>query len=1105
MTHGFELAESQIREIERESLGTVSLERVEEQRDYLSVRLNIGFPSLETVHGGLEVRPREKFDVEVPRNFPFCEPTVRVPHTRFAHFAHVLCSHVLCLYVSPTDWVPHAGMFGFIRRLDAWIRDAARNNLDPEDAPLHPPVTYSIANQLVVPKANTPEISNSNWFGVAELQRRHNRIEIVDWKRHDEPWPAHFALTILLHRKFPFEYPKTVGALLTELSTHGVDSEPLLHLLELYARRDATGLPLMIVLGTPMRRPDPQGLILQHLVAWQLSANDTNQLREMGQSLSLEDHSQKNSRKKAMLERFKISWVRWCPVLEMRPEVTRRRDTTTSMSWFHGKRVAIWGCGAIGSNAAEFVVRAGASHVELIDNKVVTPGILVRQGFEDADIGRPKSEAMFDRLMRINPSLSGDHSRADLIDDLVNASPIPEVDLIIDCTASLSVRSALEYRLQGFDSSRPPIASLAVDSDASAALATLSKPNHSGCSLDLIRKLKLEACRRSELDGFLEAFWPDSGLEDRFQPEPGCSEPTFVGSHADLAGLTARMLNSLASELQNSQGKSGSGWMFKNTGSIHGFSWPSDLVLTDTNQNYSVRVCPLVEREMRAWSNRSSRLAGAKVETGGLVFGELDEAARVVWATEVDGPPRDSHSSETHFTCGTDGTREAAEGRKRRFHGSVECIGSWHTHPTSSSMYSKTDELAAKHFLSESGSYKSSCLQLILAGGPTQPELGAHLFKRSPKGNPIVSVNASRNLGCEPKKPKSIGLALSGGGSRAIAFHLGCLRALNDLDLLDAVQVISSVSGGSVIAAMYAYSTDSFTDFDERVVALLRRGIQWDIIRRAMYPRTILNRLCTRLNRSHLRAYSRSEAFRDVLADKIIGNCLVRDVGRENLDVVINTTELQTGAAFRFGSQQSGCWRYGTIPDEEALVADAVAASAAYPLLLPALERSYQFTRRGRTSKPNRILLADGGVFENLGIGPMEPGRDASISTNVFNPRFIISCDAGTGLFDTYTYPTALFGRVRRSADIVFKKTQDAARNRLHLIASHDALEGFVLCYLGQQDGALPWIPSGLPLRDEVKHYKTNFAAMSKSDICQIASRGELLMRFLCAFYLSDA
>ena len=43
---------------------------------------------------------------------------------------------------------------------------------------------------------------------------------------------------------------------------------------------------------------------------------------------------------------------------------------------------------------------------------------------------------------------------------------------------------------------------------------------------------------------------------------------------------------------------------------------------------------------------------------------------------------------------------------------------------------------------------------------------------------------------------RRVGLTLSGGGSRAIAFHLGCLRALHDLGILPQVQVISTVSGG---------------------------------------------------------------------------------------------------------------------------------------------------------------------------------------------------------------------------------------------------------------------------------------------------------------------
>ena len=94
-------------------------------------------------------------------------------------------------------------------------------------------------------------------------------------------------------------------------------------------------------------------------------------------------------------------------------------------------------------------------------------------------------------------------------------------------------------------------------------------------------------------------------------------------------------------------------------------------------------------------------------------------------------------------------------------------------------------------------------------------------------------------LGQQPSKPRNVGLAFSGGGSRAIAFHLGCLRALHDLDLLSRVEVISSVSGGSVISAMYAYSCDPFQKFDERVVELLRRGLQRGILREMVRPVSI--------------------------------------------------------------------------------------------------------------------------------------------------------------------------------------------------------------------------------------------------------------------------
>jgi predicted acylesterase/phospholipase RssA len=55
----------------------------------------------------------------------------------------------------------------------------------------------------------------------------------------------------------------------------------------------------------------------------------------------------------------------------------------------------------------------------------------------------------------------------------------------------------------------------------------------------------------------------------------------------------------------------------------------------------------------------------------------------------------------------------------------------------------------------------------------------------------------------EEREHPKLGLALSGGGHRAAFFHIGVLAKLAELGLLRPVQVISTVSGGSIIGALY--------------------------------------------------------------------------------------------------------------------------------------------------------------------------------------------------------------------------------------------------------------------------------------------------------------
>ena len=70
------------------------------------------------------------------------------------------------------------------------------------------------------------------------------------------------------------------------------------------------------------------------------------------------------------------------------------------------------------------------------------------------------------------------------------------------------------------------------------------------------------------------------------------------------------------------------------------------------------------------------------------------------------------------------------------------------------------------------------------------------------------------------KDPESmIALCLSGGGYRAMLFHLGALMRLNELGYLVKISRFSSVSGGSITAAWLGFVWHQL-DFDQRGVAL---------------------------------------------------------------------------------------------------------------------------------------------------------------------------------------------------------------------------------------------------------------------------------------------
>jgi NTE family protein len=238
-------------------------------------------------------------------------------------------------------------------------------------------------------------------------------------------------------------------------------------------------------------------------------------------------------------------------------------------------------------------------------------------------------------------------------------------------------------------------------------------------------------------------------------------------------------------------------------------------------------------------------------------------------------------------------------------------------------------------------------------------------------------------------KPRpGIGLCLSGGGYRAMLFHLGAVWRLNELGLLrkdilvsgDPVTGpqhlvrVSSVSGGSITAGVLGLRWRSLafdaanvaTNFEQLIVQPIRNLAAATIDEGSVLKGILLPR----------------KSIADEIASEyrkyLFGNATLQDLpsDTEGPRFVINATNVQSKVLWRFSKPFMGDYRVGLIRNPNIELAVAVGASSAFPPFLspaelklnpmdfdPATKGDLQFT-----PYTSDVLLTDGGVYDNLGL-----------------------------------------------------------------------------------------------------------------------------------------
>lgn len=359
-----------------------------------------------------------------------------------------------------------------------------------------------------------------------------------------------------------------------------------------------------------------------------------------------------------------------------------------------------------------------------------------------------------------------------------------------------------------------------------------------------------------------------------------------------------------------------------------------------------------------------------------------------------------------------------------------------------------------------------------------------------------------------------VGLALSGGGFRASFYHLGVLARLAEMDVLRSVEVLSTVSGGSIVGAHYylmvqhllentvdgAISRDAYLEIVRELQEQFLAGVERNPRTRALSSfRANLGMI---FSRHYTRSHRMGELYETLLFSQVedghpedqprsLNGLLIRPAGDPDQDrfkpkfsnwrrrakvpvLLLNATTLNTGHSWQFTARWMG-EPPGLIGEEvdvnERLrrpyyadlgeqfkqypLGHAVAASACVPGLFEPLTVDGLYENR-------TVRLVDGGVHDNQGVSGL-----------LCEACSLVLCSDATGQMDDQPTPSdSLIGPPLRANSVLMKRVRETQYQDLLNRLDSQSLQGVFFVHLKQALSAprVDWIgcndPTPLPTSD---------------------------------------
>lgn len=269
-------------------------------------------------------------------------------------------------------------------------------------------------------------------------------------------------------------------------------------------------------------------------------------------------------------------------------------------------------------------------------------------------------------------------------------------------------------------------------------------------------------------------------------------------------------------------------------------------------------------------------------------------------------------------------------------------------------------------------------------------------------------------------KADSTGIALSGGGYRATAFHLGTLKKLNEMGILPNVDVISTISGGSITGACYCSRPGDFNSFYNDLynglqtknvvkkillswlgfrflvfILLFLFSLYFLITPQGWIFLLIFIPLIIILLKFQFQLFPISKRIEQLYDDFFYGKKTLGELP-DAPKLVIGSTNLQTAKPFSFSKHwmQDSTYQFMDDPIQFKAagfpIARAVMASSSVPFAFTPVTIGKEFFADPADAEKVHPILVDGGVYDNQGIHKIMQKGQYECST-------VITSDAGSG------------------------------------------------------------------------------------------------------------